>query len=457
MANTTDISRETSPTPESGEPQYPERILGVRTRGRFFFGWYLVSAGAAIQFLVGALMNNAIGGYATALTNDFGWSRSSLSLGFAFARVESGILGPFQGWLIDRFGPRAIMRVGLTMFALGFFLFSQLNSLPMFYVSFLLMAVGSSLGGFMSMTVAVVNWFDRSRARALGVSQAGMGIGGLAAAGVIYLVIEVGWREMAFVSGLLVLAIGLPLTTFIVRRPEEIGLHMDGHDPEEVARLAADDLARNRRSESTTVDFTTRQALRTRAFWMISFGHASALFVVGALMLHLVLYLTEGLGYSAWAASAVVLAMTVFQLVGQVGGAALGDFVSKRLIVIVCMAMHVVAVLLLAHVGTTWAVMAFTVLHGTAWGTRGPLMQAMRADYFGRTSFGKIMGFSSAVIMIGITGGQLLPGFFYDRTGSYELGFTIVAVIAALGSVFFVLSTRPPLPTALPEDSVSTD
>lgn len=444
---------EAPPSLPPEDPQYREHILGVPTRGRFFFGWYLVSAGAAIQFLVGALMSNVIGGYATALTNDFGWSRSSLSLGFALSRVESGILGPFQGWMIDRFGPRAIMRFGLTVFGIGLFLFSQIQNLPMFYVAFLMMAVGSSLGGFMSMTVAVVNWFSRARSRALGISQAGMAVGGLAASGVIYLIIEVGWREVSFVSGIIVLCVGLPLTTFIVRKPEELGLTVDGHDEAMRTRLATQDAARNRKSTDTDIDFTTREALRARAFWTISLGHASALFVVGAVMLHLVLHLTESRGYSAVAASSFVLVMTICQLVGQIGGAALGDFVSKRLIVVVCMAMHTVAILLLANVDGTLAVLAFTVLHGLAWGTRGPLMQAMRADYFGRSSFGKIMGFSSAVTMIGITAGQLIPGILYDRTGSYTLGFTIIAAIAAMGSIFFVLSTRPPAPvrTSVPE------
>jgi MFS family permease len=120
---------------------------------------------------------------------------------------------------------------------------------------------------------------------------------------------------------------------------------------------------------------------------------------------------------------------------------------SKRLIAIVCMAMHTVALLLVAHVDAVASVVTFAILHGLAWGTRGPMMQAWRADYFGRSSFGAIMGFSSTIIMIGTVAAPWIAGVLYDRTGSYELGFTIIAGIAAAGSVFFMLSWRPKPPT----------
>jgi len=449
------MATETAPSdtsPSGDGPKHPDKILGLPTRGRFFFGWYIVGAGSIIQFLVGALMNQAYGGYAAALQEHFGWSKTQLSAAFSMSRVESGILGPLQGWLIDKYGPRAVMRFGLSMFAVGFILFSQIQELWHFYGAFALMAVGSSLGGFLSITVAVVGWFDRARSRALGVSQLGFAAGGLVAAGVILAITQIGWREVAFTSGILVAVIGLPLTTLMVRRPEAIGLEVDGSNEERRATLRAEDVANNRKSTSTEVDFTANQAMRTMAFWMISLGHSSALFVVGAVMVHLFLHLTESFGYSDGRAAFFLGLMTAFQIVGQVGGASLGDFVSKRLLVIACMGMHAVGLLLVAHINATWAVVAFCALHGIAWGTRGPLMQAMRADYFGRTSFGTIMGISSMIVMIGTTAGPLIAGILYDRYGSYELAFTIIAIIAAFGSIFFMLSWRPS-PPALPQSS----
>jgi MFS family permease len=101
-------------------------------------------------------------------------------------------------------------------------------------------------------------------------------------------------------------------------------------------------------------------------------------------------------------------------------------------------------------------VVAFAVLHGIAWGLRGPLMQAIRADYFGRSSFGVIMGFSSMIVMLGTISGPLVAGFFADRTGSYETGFTLLAVLAGLGSVFFLISRRPSLKDESPAESEAT-
>ncbi|MEX2446157.1 MAG: MFS transporter [Dehalococcoidia bacterium] len=417
-----------------------------RPRRRMFYGWWVVACGAGIELLVGALMQQAFGGYAAALTREFGWSRSAIGIGFSLSRLENGILGPLQGWLIDRFGPRAVIRAGLVLLSLGFLLFSQTNSLWMFYVTFGLMALGAGLAGFMAITVAVVNWFDRYRARALGMAQIGFAVGGLIAPLVILGITQYGWREMAIVSAVLILVLGLPVASFIHSRPEDIGLRMDGLTLEEETEERERDRLAHRTSHSTEVDYTAREALRTPAFWLISLGHAMALTVVSAVMVHLFLHLTESLQYSDAQAASFIGLMTVFQIVGQLVGGYLGDRINKRIILCICMGMHASGVLLVAHVPALWGVLAFAVLHGAAWGGRGPLQQALRADYFGRTSFGMIMGFSSMITMVGTVFGPVLAGVLFDRTGSYTSGFTVLAIIAAFGSLAFAFAKRPPLP-----------
>jgi MFS family permease len=110
---------------------------------------------------------------------------------------------------------------------------------------------------------------------------------------------------------------------------------------------------------------------------------------------------------------------------------------------------HAAALLMLAFAHAFWMVAAFGVLHGLAWGMRGPLMSAIRADYFGSAAFGTITGISSMIVMLGMMAGPLVAGILADRTGSYALGFSILAALAALGSVFFVLARRPPPPDRL--------
>jgi MFS family permease len=88
------------------------------------------------------------------LREEFGWSKTMLSAAFSMARAESGALGPIQGWLTDRFGPRALIRVGMVIFGLGLLLFSRIEGPVAFFLTFFMMAVGTSLGG----QVLVRNW-----------------------------------------------------------------------------------------------------------------------------------------------------------------------------------------------------------------------------------------------------------------------------------------------------------
>jgi MFS family permease len=403
-----------------------------------FYGWWIVAAGFMIQLLVGALLNQAYGAYVVLLQKDFGWTKTMLSGAYSLTRVESGLLGPLQGWLMDRLGPQALMRVGMLMFGGGFIAFSQIGSAPEFYAAFLLMALGSSLAGFFPLTVAIVNWFERRRATALALMSTGFAVGGLLVPVVVLSLDHLGWRTTAFASGVLIIAAGLPLVQLVRFRPEHYGLTVDGDPPLTEALQSA---AAPEREEQA--DYDAGQALRTPAFWLISLGHASALLVVGAVMVHLVSHLHDNLGYSLTAAALVVTLMTAMQVAGQLLGGFLGDRFEKRLIATVCMAMHAAGLLVVAYATATWMAVAFAVLHGLAWGTRGPLMQAMRADYFGRRSFGTIMGFSSLIVMLGQVSGPLIAGVLADRTGSYESGFTILAGLAAFGSVFFILATKP--------------
>jgi MFS family permease len=183
--------------------------------------------------------------------------------------------------------------------------------------------------------------------------------------------------------------------------------------------------------------------MATRAFWYLAIGHGTSLLVVSAVLVHMVVHVTERLGYSLHQASAVVALLTVTQAASQIGGGWLGDRFSKRRIAAICMLGHAVAMVMLALATAFWMVLIFAVLHGVAWGLRGPLMSAMRADYFGSRSFGTITGVSSMFVMIGMMAGPLVAGILADRTGSYVPGFSLLAAMAALGSIFFALARRP--------------
>jgi MFS family permease len=121
----------------------------------------------------------------------------------------------------------------------------------------------------------------------------------------------------------------------------------------------------------------------------------------------------------------------------------MGDRWNKRYVAAGCMLGHALGLLML-----TWAVHplmlgAFAVLHGMAWGLRGPFMQALRADYFGLAAIGMILGLSAIIISLGQVAGPLIAGAFADATGNYRTGFTLLALVAASGSVLFLLARKP--------------
>ena len=399
-----------------------------------FFGWWVVLGSYVIQVLNGALLFHAFSAYILPLQAEFGWSRAAVSGVFSLIRAESGILGPLQGWAIDRYGPRAMMRAGIALFAAGYVYFSRVDSLWSFYAAFALIALGSSLGGFIPIATTITNWFARRRATALGLSMTGMGVGGLLIPLVVWSLTQYGWRDTAFFSGLAILVLGLPATQLMRHRPEDYGLRPDGDATD--SDTATDDLG-------DEPHFTARQALRTPAFWLLSIGHSSALLVVGTVLVHQIPHMVERVGLSQEAAATNVTLLLVFVIGGQLCGGWIGDRIDKRLIMALCMWMHAAALILFAHADSRFDSTVFAIVHGTAWGVRGTLINAIRADYFGRASYATISGFASLIIMIGMTIGPLFAGFLHDLTGTYRQAFMILAGLSALGSVALMLARKP--------------
>jgi sugar phosphate permease len=408
---------------------------------KIFYGWYMVGAGSGLQFLQAGLMTQAFGAYVAVLQEERGWSKTALSGAAALQQMEVAILGPVLGWLIDRFGPQLWIRIGVVVFGCGLMLLSYTDTLAAFYGAFVVIALGSSLCGFFPVNVALINWFERWRARALSSMSIGLALGGTAIPLVAWSMGAFGWRATAFGSGVVMIVVGLPLAFVMRRRPEDHGQTMDGIPPAPPRENVSS-------TPASTRDFTAREALRTPAFWLLSLGHGFALLVVHAVSVHAITHMNQGLGYSLEAASLVYMVLTLSQLGGVFIGWLIGDRYDKRLISAACMLTHMTALLLLTYATNAAMVLAFAVLHGAAWGLRGPFMQALRADYFGRSAIGMILGLSFMIIVIGQIGGPMVAGIAADLTGNYRAGFTILALLAGLGSLFFVLAKRPRLPAA---------
>ena len=304
--------------------------------------------------------------------------------------------------------------------------------------------------------MALVNWFTRHRAKALALSQFGFSFGGILVPITVYSLETYGWRATAVGSGIIVLLVAWPVTRIIDHRPEHGGETPDGI-PRDRTEQPVGGQKRRGSSGFRRTDFTAGEAMKTKAFWFMSLGHGTSLLIVGAVMVHLVLHVNGQLGYSLTVAGLIVSLMTAMQIVGLISTGILGDRIDKRVIVSVCMFFHAAGLLLLAYAQNIWMVVGFAALHGVAWGTRGPLMQAIRADYFGATNFGSIMGWSSLIVMIGMAIGPVYAGYMADRSGSYESGFTTLAITAIFGAIFFMLARKPPLPQRLRTQRVAQE
>ncbi len=409
---------------------------------KLFYGWRVVGAGGALQFLQSVLLNSAFGIYVAVLVEERGWSKTALSGVAALKSTEVALLGPVLGWLVDRFGSQGMVRLGVVLFGIGFMLLSQIDTLLGFYGAFLVIALGSSMFSNMLVSVAIIQWFEKHRTRALSALQFGGAIGGLFVFIVAWAMQMWGWRATALGSGAISIVLGWPLASMIRSRPSDVGETVDGLPPAPKVSGQAD-------APASGPSFTARQALRTSTFWLLSLGHACSLLVVMAINVHAITHMKEGLGYSLAQASMLFVLVTLGQFFGVMLGWLIGEKFVKRKVAAACMLMHAGGMLLVTYAPGA-VILAFALLlHGVAWGLRGPYMQAIRADYFGRRSIGVILGLSTMVTVIGNIVGPMLAGMFADWRGDYQAGFTVLAVLAAVGSLFFLMAKPPPAPETL--------
>lgn len=411
-------------------------VTDTAPKRRVYTGWRIVGANSVVWSLQSMIWVQGYGNMAVELRDQFGWSKSFLSFVYAGTRAETAVFGPIQGRAIGTRGIKTVMRTGAVLGLVGFLAIAWADTRAEFVVAMLILALAMSLIGFLTITSATVRWFERRRARAMSILTMGFAFGGFCAPILVWGFDRIGWRPTIIIAGSILSCAAWWAAAIANRTPDDVDEPMDG--------LPADDADVAPKAEGVTDrHYTAGEAMRTRGFWMISLGHGAALLVVSSSMAHLALYLTEDRNYSAGRAALVAGIVPLFQIVGTALGGFLGDRMNKRLIAGIAMLMHGAALIILVWVDHAAAVGAFVVLHGIAWGVRGPQMQAIRADYFGSTAFASIMGWSQIIVTMGSIAGPVLAGVLADSTGDYQLGFTILGVAAAFGVVFWILAAPP--------------
>ncbi|MCH6555307.1 MAG: MFS transporter [Chloroflexi bacterium] len=186
-------------------PEITRRLRGV------YYGWILVFVSGIILIITSVPIFNAMTVWAVALESHFGWSRTQLGFALSLTRMEGSLSGPIAGYMTDRFGTRLMVFTGLLIMAGGFFLFTQVQSLWMFYLAFFIMSMGNGQGGWLPVMTMLNHWFVRQRSTAMALSMAGMAFGALFLVPAIAWAVDpnedrLGWRLTAGIVGVVVVA-----------------------------------------------------------------------------------------------------------------------------------------------------------------------------------------------------------------------------------------------------------
>ena len=209
----------------------------------------------------------SFGVFLTPMTEEFGWTRATLSLAFGVTFMLSGLLRPVAGYLADRYSPRMIAFSGVALTGAMLLLLPLISTLLHLYLIFAVMSIGITLGTGSALTKIVSAWFYRNRGVTLGLITGGASAGAmiLVPAASLFLV-AFDWQEAYLFLGLLLLVLVLPAAYLLIKnRPQDVGLRPLG-DPISPAAQADGTLAVGR-------DATVREAFRTPFFWRLTFGY----------------------------------------------------------------------------------------------------------------------------------------------------------------------------------------
>lgn len=379
------------------------------------------------------------------LSQEFGWSRTALSGVISLARLEGGFLGPIEGYLADRFGPRKVMFVGIPLMGTGFILLSQVHSLLAFYLVYILaITLGSALGTFVPVNAAIAHWFIKKRSRAFGFVMSGIGVGGAIFLPLLgWTIVTYGWRPAAIGGGILIWVIGLPVATLMRHKPEQYGQYPDGIDPlaSEVTGSYDTDL-KNTKAHEYQPEFGPLETLRTSAFWLLGASVALRALVTTGFTLHFVAMMVDR-GFSLPLASSLLGWVAFLSLFGRIGLSWLGDFVEKRYLLAGALIVMAVTLVAMSLADSFLTFMMILVIYSTAYGGSIVLPLPIQGDYFGRNSFATIRGLLSTVQTIGMMIGPIFAGVVFDLTESYFIAFLGFGVASVLGALVLLLLRKP--------------
>jgi OFA family oxalate/formate antiporter-like MFS transporter len=399
---------------------------------KVFYGWWIVGACFLIMFYVGGVVFYGFTAFFEPIRREFGWSYAQISLAASLRGMEMGLFAPIAGFLVDRFGARTLTLLGAIVVGLGLILLSYTQSLAMFYGSTLLIAFGAGGCALVVTMAAVANWFRRKVGIALGVMMSGVGASGLLVILIVHLIDGYGWRTTLIFLGAGMWALGIPLSFMIRDRPEKYGYFPDG----EISREPLSSTEAN----GEGVEIGLRDALRQRTFWYLNIIEAIRLLTVSSVIIHVMPYLSS-IDVPRATAGIIAGAIPLFSIMGRFGFGWLGDIFDKRHVMAWTFVFIGVGMLAFCYMRAIWIILVFLLIFPPGYGGGIVLRGAILREYFGRESFGKILGITYGSGAIGGIIGPTLAGWAFDTLGTYHVVWLAFCGLNAL-AIWLIMKMR---------------
>jgi MFS family permease len=400
-------------------------------KGRIFFGWYMVAASVVANTIFSAAYFQGFGVLILPIERTFGWDRWVISAAMSLRQLESGIVSPAVGFLLDRFSARKLIFWSAVISGTGFIGLGFTSGIVMFFLCFVVISLGASgVSHAVTWPVIISRWFRRNRGLATGLAVTGPIFG----SPIVILNTQIeetyGWRVVLFGYGILIL-VGITLLSMLVRdRPEPYGMRPDGDPPE-------DSVTKEHHAGSARridAGLTMHAVFRTKEFWLFTSYLSGTFAVNSAVQGHMIPYFQQDIGLSAAWAAVVMSMVFIISGIGRIGGGYLLDRMDYRLVLAVVAAMMGLGLLYLqvVPVKTVWATLPFAVMFGVSFGCLVPMRGTVGSIMFGTRTIGGILGLlQGGPIAAGVIG-PFVMGLIFDLNGNYSTAIWGLIVISAL-------------------------
>lgn len=347
------------------------------------------------------------------MVQQFGWTRAQVTSGNALSKLVVGsIFGFLAGWVVDRFGPRRLMILGILMAGVALVGLGWASSLGMFYLFYLFNAMGYVCGGPLANQVLLTRWFDHARGKAMGFAYLGIGIGGASVPWMSHALVQhFGWQAALRILGCLIVAVSLPLAVLVKEPPRA-----------------------ERRAESFNAT-ATKAAFRQGAFYLLTLGSMCSIAAVSGTQQNLKLLLSLDRHFTQKDAAAVLSLVLGFSIGGRLLIGWLADKFSKKYVMLLTYLL-VAAGIPLLFLGTSWPLLySSAAIFGIGLGGDYMIIPLMTAEIFGMEILGRLLGVLLAAGAIADAAAPWLIGRLRDTTGSYSVSCFVLVSLALLGGL----------------------